>query len=234
VLTFLFPSLAEVPPSLKKICVRGQTIYRGDGWQILCTGGGTAVGEAIERYSHEMRGSLLVLLGYAGALRAELKAGELVVCKELRRRGKPPLHAAAASHKLQEFLASRGLPVRGGVSYTVERVVSEPRVKAQLAQKGGTVVEMENYLAAEEAVRLGLPFYCVRIVLDRAGEKLPDFMDTLTPQGEISFSATLRHLRRFPRHILPMLQVGWLNLALASRLEQTWQIICLWERQKKS
>lgn len=228
-ITFLFPTAAELPASLKK--AGRLALHQGQGWQALCTGAGPQVVSTMRRYRPQLQGSMLVLLGYGGALLPYLEPGVLVMCKEVRRHGSPPLHAPAASHKLQNFLMRKQLPVQGGVSYTVDSILSDRRQKYLLADKGGTVVDMENYLAAQEASRMGLSLVCLRLILDRADEALPDLMDTLTRQGKVSLTATLGHLCRSPQDMLPMVRIGWRSLAIASHIDQAWHTIMEWRQE---
>lgn len=217
--TFLFPTLAEVPFSLKKKRMRGAVFYPGEECAVLCTGPGQNTAATLSAFSRDLQESYLVLLGYAGAI-VPLNRGELVVCKRYLRRHSPTITSGAIAGRVASALKNRGLPVREGDSYTIDHILSDPKKKRLIARKkaNAMVVEMENYWAAAKARELGIPFVSVRIVLDMMEDRLPDLMDTVTPSGEIDWRHTFWHLSRCPCHVWPMLKLARHSLLLLPRL----------------
>ena len=75
--------------------------------------------------------------------------------------------------------------------------------KRQLAAAGAMAVEMEAAAVGAAALTRGVPFYCVRVVSDEAGEDLPlDFNRFRNPDGRLSrrriAAAALKHPGRIP------------------------------------
>ena len=81
-----------------------------------------------------------------------------------------------------------------GVVCSIDHVAQTAAEKRQLARQRRCAVEMEAGGVAERAEARGLPFYCVRVVTDLAGEDMAnDFNRALRPDGHF---ATMRYLTR--------------------------------------
>jgi nucleoside phosphorylase len=78
--------------------------------------------------------------------------------------------------------------------------------KRRLRSGGGSVVEMEAAGVADRAAARGVPFYCVRVVTDLAGEDMAnDFNRALRPDGHFATMSILRDTLRNPLVRLPEL-----------------------------
>jgi adenosylhomocysteine nucleosidase len=163
------------------------------GWILVANGAGPQrAGEAAEVILRFEAVSALVSTGYCGALDRKLAVADLVVATEVNR-----------------FAAER--PVTGsrhvaGPIVSMDRVVQTAAEKARLRELGPIAVEMEAAGVAEVALRRGVPFYCVRVVTDRADETLSiDFNCARDQTGRIRISRVVRAALRHPYDGVPEL-----------------------------
>jgi len=94
--------------------------------------------------------------GLCGALVDELKVGDIVVGNAVN--GRPIDVPRMAGHYLAGPIAS------------IDHVAQTVAEKTVLRATGAVAVEMEAAAVLEHAKRLGVPFYCVRVVSDTAQE----------------------------------------------------------------
>jgi len=130
----------------------------------------------------------LVSIGFCGALIPELAVGDIVVATEVA--GGESRHAALA--------VSSPVAHRRGVVRTNFRVAQSLEERRSLRATGATVVDMEASAVAECARIHGLPFYCIKVVTDLAGETMAnDFNKALREDGHfdtiVVLMGTLRH-----------------------------------------
>jgi len=101
----------------------------------------------------------LVSTGYCGALDAGLAPGDILVAGEVN------------------GLAARAPRTAGGFSEgaiaSQDRVIVTVMEKLELRRSGAIACDMEASAVAEAAAARDLPFYCVRVVTDAAGDDLP-------------------------------------------------------------
>ena len=188
-------SLVEVLAEPTCHVYRGE--YRGKDVLLAQTGVGrqrveTATKLILERYSV----TTLVSLGFAGALAAQLRVGDMVVCSTLHCATGPIQEATRPrSYRSDEGLlrlATQALEDTGvrfciGSGVTVPQLVSSPEKKQEL---GGAfqahIVDMESYWIARIASDRQIPFVAVRAISDTERDTLPPFDEILTPDGEMA------------------------------------------------
>jgi len=166
----------------------------------------------------------LLVIGLAGALDPTLQTGEVVIydaCLDARnaekhlsdffsnnRENSPRCDEFASiacnatlGEQLFEAVRQQGLPSRRGTGALVERVVIESHDKAALyRQTQTTVVDMETWLIFQALAKVTtLPCAGLRVVLDEAGDDLPDFNAGLSATGQMRLWPTLRALAARPR-----------------------------------
>ena len=129
-----------------------QAAWKNSRWFLIANGPGPRLVErALERRQDVDR---ILSVGFCGALDPALRIGDIVVSGEVPER-------VGASF------------VQGDV-VSVDRVASTAREKSDLrAATGAAVVEMESAAVARKAREWDVPFGCVRVVSDVAGEDLP-------------------------------------------------------------
>ena len=140
----------------------------------------------------------LLLLGFAGAVDADLRTGDLVLasryyCPETadsqssesntETRGTIYGYRAPDSAmwgKAVEAAGRIGQPVVNVDSLTVDSLVTTPEEKQALARRYPVgIVEMEDYWVAVAARESGVPFLSARVVLDPARQGLPGYLPGL-------------------------------------------------------
>jgi adenosylhomocysteine nucleosidase len=155
---------------------------------------------AIERERPEA----VVSVGWCGALEPGLETGAILVAARVL-----GAYRSFESRRPETRCAfhSGDLVSGSGVVGTVEE-------KRRLRESGAVGVEMEAAGVAAEAEAAGLPFFCVRSVMDSAEDELVlDFNTMRTPDGRFSRARILRAALLRPRRGLP----GLMRLRRQSR-----------------
>lgn len=178
--------------------VRGQIDFlrtgklNGRGVVIAANGQGPGLARIAIEHAKEVEETeveALISTGYCGALDATLKAAEIFVATSVN--GEPSFQP-----KCQRAF-------RSGPVMSVDRVVGGAAEKSVLRASGAMAVEMEAAAVSEAARARGVPFYCVRVISDEAGQDLPlDFNRFRNPDGRISkakiVASVLQHPGRIP------------------------------------
>ena len=144
---------AEVRPLLwPGAAFSRQAAWKNSRWFLIANGPGPRlVQRALE---HRPEVDRILSIGFCGALDPALRIGDIVVSGEV------PGGLGASF-------------VRGDV-VSVDRVAITVGDKCNLrASTGAAVVEMESAAVAQKAQEWEVPFGCVRVVSDAAGEDLP-------------------------------------------------------------
>lgn len=171
-------------------------------WLLVANGAGPdRAAEAVDAALAMEPVTAVVSTGYCGALDDSLFVADIVVATEV--------NGARA-----QVLASARRYAAGPI-VSVDRVVQTAEEKGRLRTKGAIAVEMEAAGVAERALKLGLPFYCVRVVTDCADETLSiDFNAARDRSGRIRTAGVIRGALRRPWVGVPEL----LTLARRSRI----------------
>lgn len=132
---------------------------------VLRTGmGPAAAAAALARLETEP--ALVVSAGFAGALREDLRCGDLVASQLT------PCPAAAKA--LETAAVGLGLAPRFGRILHSDFVLASAAQKREAGERSGAlVVDMESAAIGEWARRRGLPALAVRVVFDEIGRPLP-------------------------------------------------------------
>jgi adenosylhomocysteine nucleosidase len=174
----------------------------------------------IQRHNPEA----ILSIGFAGSLVDELRAGHLVIARQVYSLAEPlhegPLAASnglACDPALVELAVAaarqRRLAFHEGASLTVSQVVSQPEVKRRIGDSLPVeVVEMESYWVGRVAADQGIPFLVTRAVLDEVGDRLPDLPNTVDETGAVARGRALRQLLSRPREA-----AGLIRLAASTR-----------------
>lgn len=195
------PARAQCPTRFTVLCpmqIERRAVARAlrqagaDGVEVVQTGiGKEAVVRAVSQAGRA--GGTIILAGTCGALR---QVDEV------------PL----VSRVIDEHGGAWDTGRPGGVTLIgVDRVVSTPAAKRQLAeQTGAAVVDMESHAFIAACERMGVPWGIVRGVSDTPDETLPhEVLDWITPAGDTrTWRAALGMVRRprLIRQIVPVLQ----------------------------
>jgi adenosylhomocysteine nucleosidase len=158
----------------------------------------------------------LVVAGLAGALRASLRTGNLIVPRRVQAAPPPATPRAAAGP--QAFVASdpRLLKVASRCGATpIETLVCASRVAGRVEEKRrlaayGDAVDMESLRILDAAGRRGIPSAAVRVVGDAADEPLPlDFDRAIRADGTVSAADLVWQGVRQPWRWPALAAFGW-------------------------
>jgi adenosylhomocysteine nucleosidase len=174
----------------------------------------------IQHYNPEA----ILSIGFAGSLVDGLRAGHLVIARQVCALPEPlpegPLAASnglACDPALVELAVAaarqRKLAFSEGTSLTVSQVIGQPEVKRRIgASLPVEMVEMESYWVGRVAADQGIPFLAARVILDELGDRLPDLPNTVDETGAVARGRALRQFLSRPRE-LPALT----RLAISAR-----------------
>ena len=144
----------------------------------------------------------LIVVGLAGALDSELKAGDAVIYDLCRDGRGEECHEVRCDERLAESLRKTfqlaSLRSFHGTGITVSRIITDAEDKLQLRETQQAIaVDMESFEALRVAAEFGLPAVAVRVISDEAIHDLPDFNYASEPDGKINYQRlTVAMLRR--------------------------------------
>ncbi|HME08649.1 MAG TPA: hypothetical protein VKG25_16455 [Bryobacteraceae bacterium] len=167
--------------------------YRGSVAVLAANGPGSQLAaQAVCVAAERERVASVVSTGFCGGLDPALAPSDIFVARELIGLG-PVVPPACPNASIGALISS-------------DRVAVTAAEKAELRTAGGDAVEMEAAGVARAAGRLSLPFYCVRVVTDTAGENLPlDFNRMRDAQGRFSRFQIVAAGLRNPGVVFPKL-----------------------------
>ncbi len=155
----------------------------------------------------------LVSWGMAGALDPVLRAGDLVLPREVVTRNAERFPTSAAwrdplAATLAQLSAS-GIAVYDGVLLTAATAIDSPADKADaLRTTLAVAVDMESAAVAQVAAARALPFIAVRAIVDTAADPLPHAVLAASRAGQVQLWRLARELARSPREIAAMLRLA--------------------------
>lgn len=138
----------------------------------------------------------VVSTGFCGALDPALALADVVVGTSV----------VAGDRCYRALPVSSTAAYHSGVVCSIDRVAQTAEEKGRLRAGGGIAVEMEAAGVAARAEARGLPFYCIRVVTDLAGDTMAnDFNAALRADGHFDTMVILREALRRPLARLPEL-----------------------------
>jgi nucleoside phosphorylase len=151
----------------------------------------------------------VISTGFCGALDPDLALSDVVVATSI----------AAADRRYDALPVATTSPHHSGVVCSIDRVAQTAEEKRRLRAGGAMVVEMEAAGVAARAEARGLPFYCIRVVTDLAGETMAnDFNAALRADGHFDTMVILRATLRRPLARVPELCRLWQRSVRAARV----------------
>ncbi len=162
---------------------------------VIVSGAGAEKAKAAAEWAiAEHRPEAVISLGFGGACREDIDAGDVVLATEVRRlEGKPFFWdekslGEAVTPGPELLIAARSAAEVASIDFFMGRIISLPTVAKTAAMKlwlgkvlGAAAVDMESYYVGQAAAAAGVPFLAVRGIVDIASLELPDFvanMDT--------------------------------------------------------
>lgn len=151
--------------------------------------------EALRQVCERFAPSLILSMGYAGAVTPQLKIGDLIVADKILEFAGDPVGADWTTiHETRELPINpfpidkrlEGEFVRGGL-LTVDEVIYKPESKSALGKLYPVqAVEMETSALARMAQEKKIPFLSLRSISDTVDCELPDFSSMKNQEGEVS------------------------------------------------
>ena len=184
--------------------------------RIFHTGAGAKACRArLPDFLREATYELVISAGFAGAVRDDLRAGDLFLAENF---SDPHLLSAA-----RRTLAKRALHV--AKLFTSPKVINSPAERSSIAQASdAAAVDMETEVIAAECKARGIPLLSLRIISDTPSQPLPAAPDILfnMEQQQTEFSRLFLHFLRNPSAVPRLLrfarQVGEARARLANAL----------------
>ena len=135
-------------------------------------------------------------IGFCGALDPALPLSGIVLASCV----------FAESRRFSTLPVTARIPAATGPICSLNRVAATADEKRSLHAQGALAVEMEAAGVAEQAESLHLPFSCVKVVTDLAGEDMAnDFNKALRSDGHFATMLILRNSLRHPGARIPEL-----------------------------
>jgi adenosylhomocysteine nucleosidase len=158
--------------------------------------GALRAASAVDAAAETFQPDAVISTGFCGALDPQLRLADLVVATSV----------AVADRTYPAQPVSTASPHHAGVVCSIDHVAQTAEEKLRLRAGGAIAVEMEAAGVAARAQARGLPFYCVRVVTDLAGETMAnDFNAALRADGHFDTMVILREALRRPLVRLPEL-----------------------------
>jgi nucleoside phosphorylase len=162
--------------------------------------------EKLAAHLRETNYDALFIIGLAGALSPDLKTGEVVfydTCfvfrPELGNNDETRLSSDQssicdfqASSALRQQLLAEGLECMFGAGLTLDFMVTTPAEKLALGESyGAAAVDMESHDLIAAGTDAGLPVIVLRVILDEATQKTPDFNMALDAAGRMNHAKAI-------------------------------------------
>lgn len=164
----------------------------------VADGPGELAAAAAETAMREERAEMLVSVGVCGALDPSFQTGDVFV----------PARIVTSSRALACIVTApqTSAPYHTGTLLSTDRVLGQAAEKRHWRAAGAAAVDMEAAVVAPVAARHGIPFSCIRAVMDRAEESFSlDFDALRDAKGRFSRPRILRAALRRPCRSLPEL-----------------------------
>ncbi len=166
---------------------------------------------------------LVVISGVAGGLRDDLTVGQVVLSERLLTCREEDFQAEQIVEvppqwlgRFATALSAAGIDYAAGPMMTSRRPLMTAADKRRAYQESGAIsVDMESAVIALEAQRRGLPFVCMRTILDTAGEDVSG-AQLADQNGHVRPLAAAKALITNPRMIIGVAHL-LRNLRLATR-----------------
>jgi adenosylhomocysteine nucleosidase len=178
--------------------------YQGRDLLLVATGVGPArARQSAERILQDYPVSAVISTGFAGALNAKTRAGDVVIALQIQPEQMAPderVLPAAGSLVVAARSIHRydGFQILVGSGVTSAQVCATPRAKRRLCSVfHADFVDMESYWIGRCAAARQLSFITVRAVSDSVDDDL-SFIDAVTAAGKISPARTFRHFLTHP------------------------------------
>jgi len=165
--------------------------------------------------------STVISLGFAGALRDDLRPGDLVLYSAIftKNNSEPVKPDFKLLSSIYSTMVSKKLKFSTckGNSFTSNKMICEPDQKRGFREKYGCIaVDMESYWVAHVSSKCGVPFVCARAISDTARQRIPKMDNFFSMDGEFSAVEVLKYLAGNPADFFSLISL-WKNAYLARK-----------------
>lgn len=151
----------------------------------------------------------LVSVGTAGGLDPALRCGAVLVPHEVHALGDPPLATHARWRERLLEAVPRDCQVSDGALLTSRVPVGSRLDKAIAWHETGCVgLDMESAAVARFAASATVPFLALRVIVDAAGDELPEPVLAASEGGEVVMRRLLLGLALRPWHIAAVVRLA--------------------------
>jgi len=182
--------------------------------QVALSGVGPRHAEkAIHHLVRQGQPELLISLGYSGALKEQLKPGDVFHGNEIESPGHKIFRNQQQGHRL----------------LSVAKLAASKEKKLQLAQEHpeAYAVDMESLILAQAAEEAGIPWRALRVIIDPLHSDLPiDFDRCVNPKGQTAPVLLAQQILTRPLKFPALLQFGrWERKARGQLLLHSSQLL---------
>jgi len=151
---------------------RGGTL--ADGSLLAVSGMGAAAAAHSARELLAAGAGALASWGFAGGLDPALAPGSLLLAEEVIDSAGRLLQARSAwRERLAQALAGECACAHGRLLSAEQILATVEEKRARQRASGAAAVDLESFAIAAVASQAGVPFLCVRVIVDGAGDELP-------------------------------------------------------------
>jgi adenosylhomocysteine nucleosidase len=184
-----------------------------DGTLLAVNGMGWAAAAAAASALAGAGAAALISFGLAGGLDPVLEPGAILLPAQILSPEDAPIATAGPWRvRLERAFAPQGLAalVASGPLLTSRRAIASVAAKGALFRDSGAVaVDMESYAVAQVALAQGLPFLAVRVIVDAAGDSLPQAVAVAADAaGKLRPWRLIGALIRSPAELAPLLRLA--------------------------
>jgi adenosylhomocysteine nucleosidase len=178
-------------------------------WIAACAGAGVgAVTRALAEIEKSGEVEKVVSVGWAGALREELVAGQAY-----------DVSIIIDAHTGERFIAAG--PPNNYWLVTSDRV-ADAHEKLRLAETyEAALVDMEAAGVARFAKMRGIPFYCIKGISDGYSDQLPDFNNFISPNGQFKLTQLVVFALLHPWYWHALIRMGENSRKAARNIAQS-------------
>ncbi|HEX3846413.1 MAG TPA: hypothetical protein VHV81_03460 [Steroidobacteraceae bacterium] len=181
----------------------------GDGTLLAVSGMGGALAAGAARRLLDAGAAALMSFGLAGGLDPALRAGAVVLPREIVSRGGTRFAASLDwLERLGAALADQRSISRGTLLSDVEPIGSVAHKAEAFRSSGAVAADMESFAVAEVAARHRVPFVALRVIVDTARDALPRAVVAASRGGRVSIARLLGGLGAAPWELLAMVRLA--------------------------
>jgi adenosylhomocysteine nucleosidase len=188
----------------------GQCVFITDKLLVAYSGAGPTNAKAAAELLVAKGATRLISWGCAGALRASLKPGDLILADKLMDAVNIEIAVNAGWHSYTKEILAPFVVVHTGCLVESTSIVSSSKDKKQLhSMTNAIALDMETIAIARVATKYMLPFLSIRAIVDPVNMNLPlAISHSLNKRGEVVLGKLLLFLFLHPAELPGLIKLG--------------------------